>query len=80
MKKINGLETPEYRRPIPAPMPVASSSHITIPVAEYIYLQRVDALMDALLNADNYNNAQVVASVRNTIKAMRCAGEAGAEL
>lgn len=58
----------------------AADQLITIPVAEYVYLQRVDALMDALLQADSYNNTQVVAAIRQTVNAMRNPGEAGADL
>lgn len=53
---------------------------VSIPVAEYVYLQRVDALMDALLQADSYNNTQVVAAIRQTVNAMRNPGGAGADL
>lgn len=56
----------------------AADKTITIPVAEYIYLQRIDALMDTLLQADNYNNTQVVAAIRQAVQSMRNPGEAGA--
>lgn len=80
MKK-KGLYTPEFRNPVPAPAPTpALCENITIPVAEYIYLQRIDALMDTLLQADNYNNTQVVAAIRETVKGMRNPGGVGAGL
>lgn len=79
-EKSTGLETPEYRKmtPPPAPKPAACEV-ITIPVSEYIYLQRIDAFMDVLLQADNYNNNQVVAGIRKAVLSMRNPGEGGAD-
>ena len=87
-KKFNmpGMEVPEQKH-IPQMPPVhhvledhkPASISITIPVAEYVYLQRVDALMDTLLVADNFNNSQVIASIKNAVLAMRNPGEGGAD-
>ena len=84
-KKPTGLETPEYRLPTPppAPKPAAACEHITIPVAEYMYLQRVDALMDVLLHTDDYspssNMAYVVGCIKETVNEMRNPGKGGAD-
>lgn len=78
MKK--GLYTPENKNAQTPPVKPALCENITIPVAEYIYLQRIDALMDTLLQADNYNNTQVVAAIRETVKSMRSPGGVGAGL
>lgn len=52
------------------------TEYVTIPVAEYIYLQRVDALMDALLADTYYSNSQAVIAVQDAVKAMRNPGQA----
>lgn len=83
-KKTTGLETPEYSRPTPppAPMPAAACANITIPVAKYIYLQRVDALVDVLMHTDPYSTSNVtyvVDCIKQTITEMRNPGEGGAD-
>lgn len=49
---------------------------ITIPKYEYLYLLRVDALMDVLLQSDTYNATQVLACVKRSLQHL---GEDGAE-
>ena len=89
MKETNkkpGYETPEFRNPIPAP-PVkvpakpGPTEYITIPVADYMYLQRLDALMDVLLLDAAYASSHTIEAVKDTVVAMRMANkpEAGAE-
>lgn len=55
---------------------------ITISIAEYVYLNRIDALMDAVANdTEYYSNSQTVRSVIDAVRKMR--GEcdkAGAEV
>lgn len=55
----------------PASAKPAATKYITIPVAEYVYLQRVDALMDALMQDPSSYNSQVVMSVLAAAKSMR---------
>ena len=78
-EKSTGLHVPEQNHipPMP-PVKPAACEVITIPVSEYIYLQRIDAFMDVLLQADNYNNNQVVAGIRKAVLSMRNPGEGGA--
>lgn len=44
---------------------------VTIPLAEYHYLTRIDALMDVLINDDSYRKMQTVEAVVASAKAMR---------
>lgn len=57
----------------------AADQLITIPVAEYVYLQRVDALVDILLD-DTYTTSMVLAAIQAAVKKMRNPGGAGADL
>lgn len=76
-----GYETPEFNAP---PMPPikpapAASEFITIPVAEYIYLQRLDALMDVLLMDAAYASTNTIQAVKDSVLAMRMAGKGECE-
>ena len=76
------VETPEYRRgtPAPAPKPTdAATEFITIPVAEYMYLQRLDALMDVLLMDAAYASTNTIQAVKDAVIAMRMAGKGECE-
>ena len=53
---------------------VADTS-ITIPMGEYQRLTKVDTLMEVLMAADNFNNAQVIAAVRKTWEELRAKEE-----
>lgn len=57
------------------PVPHASE-FITIPVAEYMYLQRVDALMDVLLLDSAYSSAHTIQAVKDAVLTMRVDGKA----
>lgn len=59
--------------------PAKPTEYITIPMAEYVYLQRVDALMDALMADPSRYNSQVVLAVLEAAKAMRDGRVVGAE-
>ncbi len=77
-----GCKAPEYRRMTEAPSPKpahGASEYITIPVAEYMYLQRLDALMDVLLLDAAYSSAHTIQAVKDAVLAMRMAGKEGAE-
>ena len=79
------FETPGYSRmteaPKPAPTNAGPTEYITIPVAEYMYLQRLDALMDVLLLDAAYASSHTIEAVKDTVVSMRMANkpEAGAE-
>lgn len=81
-KKPTGLETPEQFQFTPQFVPVPTPT-VTIPVAEYMYLQRVDALMDVLLHTDEYstssNMTYTVGCIKETVKEMRNPGKGGAD-
>ena len=76
------LQNPE-NGPIPLPIikpaKVAASEFITIPVSEYMYLQRVDALMDVLLLDSAYSSAHTIQAVKDAVLAMRMAGKGECE-
>lgn len=77
-------DTPEFRRmtEAPAPKPARSATEfITIPVAEYMYLHRLDAVVDVLLLDSAYCSSNTIQAVKDTILSMRMASkaEAGAE-
>lgn len=55
---------------------VVADSAITIPMEEYQYLTKVDTLMDVLMAADCYNNAQVFAAVRSIVEDLKANKEA----
>lgn len=65
------------RRPNQNDVPPAPSEYITIPVAEYMYLQRLDALMDVLLLDAAYSSAHTIQAVKDAVLAMRMAGKEG---
>lgn len=80
--EINCCQTPEYRRMTapPAPKPAeAATEFITIPVAEYMYLQRLDALMDVLLMDVAYASTNTIQAVKDSVLAMRMAGKGECE-
>lgn len=52
----------------------AASQFITIPVAEYVYLQRLDALMDVLLLDEAYASSHTIQAVKDTLLSMRMQG------
>lgn len=56
-----------------------ADKYITIPVAEYMYLQRLDALMDVLLLDAAYSSAHTIQAVKDAVLAMRMAGKEGGE-
>jgi hypothetical protein len=51
--------------------PQRADQYITIPVAEYIYLQKLDALMDVLLGDGDYSTFRTLAAVRQSIREMK---------
>lgn len=67
------------RRPNQNDAPPVASEYITIPVAEYMYLQRLDALMDVLLLDAAYSSAHTIQAVKDAVLAMRMAGKEGGE-
>ena len=67
------------RRPNQNDVSAAPSEYITIPVAEYMYLQRLDALMDVLLLDAAYSSAHTIQAVKDAVLAMRVAGKEGGE-
>ena len=71
------LHTPEIAPRIPAK--ASPTEFITIPVAEYMYLHRLDALMDVLLLDSAYSSAHTIQAVKDTVLSMRMAKGAGAE-
>lgn len=54
----------DLRRPQPERL-------ITIPVSEYLYLNRIDAMMDVLLNDDEYSNRAAIDAVKAAVKELR---------
>lgn len=56
-----------------------ASQYITIPVAEYMYMQRLDALMDVLLLDAAYSSAHTIQAVKDAVLAMRMQGKEGGE-
>ena len=68
----------EERR-IPTQKPVSET--VTIPLAEYAYLHRLDALMDVLLMDGTYSSSTAVNAVKDTVRSMRMVAkaEAGAD-
>lgn len=87
MKKPNQNDMPFINIHGPAPLhtpetaPSFPTKCITIPVAEYMYLHRLDALMDVLLLDETYCSSKAVQAVKDTVLSMRMANkaEAGAE-
>ncbi len=77
MSKKKRQPNPNYVPPATAKP--AASEYITIPVAEYMYLQRLDALMDVLLLDAAYSSAHTIQAVKDAVLAMRMAGKEGAE-
>lgn len=56
------------------------TKYITIPVEEYAYLQKLDALLDILLGEGDYSTFRNVAAVRQNIREMKQQGKvAGVE-
>lgn len=51
--------------------PQKADQYITIPVEEYIYLQKLDALMDVLLGDGDYSTFRALAAVRQSIREMK---------
>lgn len=43
----------------------------TISMAEYLYLNRIDAMMDVLLSDDSYNNNTTLDAVKDAVKELR---------
>ena len=83
-KPTHGAQAPEYpgiSMPPVKPAKATPTEFITIPVAEYMYLHRLDALMDVLLLDVTYCSANTIQAVKDTILSMRMANkaEAGAE-
>ena len=79
MKNTNNLETPEFRKPIPAPAPkAAADQYITIPVAEYIYLHRQATMLEMIIKDKTYNR-ETVATAKALWLSMNDLDEAGAE-
>lgn len=72
---------PDFVPPASVRKPNGPTEFITIPVAEYMYLHRLDALMDVLLLDDAYASSHTIQAVKDTVLSMRMAGkqEAGAE-
>lgn len=56
-----------------------ADQYITIPVEEYKYLQRLDALMDVLLLDMAYSSAHTIQAVKDAVVAMRMDGKAEGE-
>lgn len=54
--------------PISGEAIVVADTAITIPMSEYQHLTKVATLMDVLMAADNFNNAQVIAAVRKIME------------
>lgn len=78
----HGAKTPKYTTPpMPAVKPpkATATEYITIPVAEYMYLHRLDTLMDVLLMDETYCSSHTIQAVKDTILSMRMAKGAGAE-
>jgi len=67
MKEIKEIKA------VPAP-----AENITIPVAEYNYLTRLDALMDVLLSDETYRSTNTVDAVKLAVLAMRNGDVVGA--
>lgn len=63
----------EERR-IPTQKPISES--VTIPLAEYAYLHRLDALMDVLLMDMTFCNSATVKAVKETVMSMRMVAKA----
>lgn len=59
--------------------PEAATEFIAIPVAEYMYLQRVDALMDVLLMDAAYASTNTIQAVKDSVLAMRMAAKGECE-
>lgn len=55
----------------PASVKPAATKYITIPLEEYAYLQKLDALMDILLGDGDYATFRNVAAVRQSIREMK---------
>lgn len=66
MAANSGAELPQE----PAKCPV-SDRYITIPLAEYIYLNRIDSMVDVLLADDSYNSCDAVGAVKAAIQELR---------
>lgn len=56
-----------------------TTQYVTIPVEEYAYLQKMDALMDMLLGDGDYATFRNVAAVREQIRAIKGRKVAGEE-
>lgn len=74
----------EKRQPNPNYVPPASvrpaaTEYITIPLEEYAYLQKLDALMDILLGDGDYATFRNVAAVRQSIREMKQSGKGAGE-
>ena len=67
----------DRRQPINHATP--ATEYITITLAEYAYLQKMDALMDILLGDGDYNTYRNVAAVRQSIREMKQGGKVAAE-
>ena len=81
--KPEEFNTPEFRRPTPAPAPKPAeraSEYITISVAEYHFLTKAAAHLEVILADKTYGHEAVVAAVRNAMEDMkRMAGEGAAK-
>ena len=58
---------------------LAPTEYITVPVAEFLYLQRLDTLMDVLLLDSTYSSAATVQAVKDTVLALRMARKGDGE-
>lgn len=78
-KQPNPNYTPPATVRRETPAPAAATELITIPVSEYMYLQRVDALMDVLLLDSAYSSAHTIQAVKDAVLAMRMAAKGECE-
>ena len=63
----------------PANHATPATEYITIPLEEYAYLQKLDALMDILLGDGDYSTFRNVAAVRQSIREMKQGGKVAGE-
>lgn len=80
-KKTKTFKTPEQYNvpPMPPVNPAATTETITIPLAEYVYLQRQAALLDVIVSNPGYVANDAVQAVVETVKDMRGQNEAGGD-
>ena len=67
-----GAELPEAGSDEQAAQPIKEPErYITIPVTEYIYLNRIDSMMDVILEDSGYTNSATVSAVKDAVKNLR---------